>query len=403
MIKTVGMMLAVLSVSMFQIFSANGSGADPGWGELFDGRTLDGLGFIGDPEAWGVVEGEIRVVNPGRYGWIRTEKMYRDFELEAEFFLEAGTNSGVGLRVAGDGDPAFTGMEIQIHDDHGKEPARHTCGAVYNAIPPRVQAVRPPGEWNRYRIVLVGDELSVWLNGEVIHDRAKLDERGIFRNDDQPMPLRDRLTTGYIAFQAHGEPGLRLRNIRLKDLSPDPDPGDFRPAFVNEGSGSDIEGWTPRGGGTWTVSGTTLTGSDGPGHLFSDATHTDIEIRASVRVNTRGNSGIYFRTIPRPDNPDTWPLGYEAQVDNHDSKNFTGSIYDKAWPVAAKPITRDNAWFDYRIVAKGDRIRTWINGRAMVDATLGEFDRGHIAFQTHHPTNRVEYRDVRWRVPGDDE
>lgn len=404
MIQNIGMLAAAISVTGFMMTTPPAIAVErgPDWTELFNGEDLAGWEYIGDAEAWGVVDGELRVVNPGRYGWIRTAKMYRDFELEADFYLEKGTNSGVGLRVAGDGDPAFTGMEVQIHDCYGQEPARHSCGAVYNAIAPRSQAVNPPGEWNSYRIVLVGDELNVWLNGEQIHENEKLDDRGIFRTDDQPLPLKDRLTTGYIAFQAHGEPGLRLRDIRIRDLSPDPDPGDLKHAFTNESEGAQIEGWTPRGGGKWTVSGTTLTGENGPGHLFSDATHTDIEIRASVRVNNRGNSGIYFRTIPRPENPETWPLGYEAQVDNHDPKNFTGCIYNAAWPGVDKPITRDGAWFDYRIVAIGDRIRTWINGREMVDTTLGEFDSGHVAFQTHHPGNRIEFRDVRWRVPTDD-
>jgi hypothetical protein len=400
MLKTIGILSACVSVVML---AADLRASEPEGAPLFNGQDLSGWGFIGDPGAWGVVEGELRVVNPGRFGWIRTEKMYRDFELSVEFFLEEGTNSGVGLRCAGDGDPAFTGMEIQIYDNHGDAPEKSSCGAVYNAIAPRLQAVRAPGDWNAYRIVLVGERLNAWLNGEHILIDEALDDRGIFRREDQPMPLRDRLTTGYIAFQAHGEPGLRLRNITVKDLSPDPDPGDFRPAFVNEASGAEIEGWTPRGGGTWTVSGTTLTGENGPGHLFSDATHTDIEIRASVRVNTRGNSGVYFRTVPRPEDPDTWPLGYEAQVDNHDPKNFTGCVYDRAWARVEKPITRDNAWFDYRIVARGDRVRTWVNGRPMVDAVLTDFSGGHLAFQTHHPLNKIEYRDVRWRVPGDDE
>jgi len=378
--------------------------AQPEMVELFDGKTLDGWGFIGDPTAWGVVEGEIRVVNAGRFGWLRSAKMYRDFELEAEFYLEKGTNSGLGIRCAGDGDPAFSGMEIQIYDNHGDAPERNSCGAVYNAVAPELQAVNPPKQWNSYRVVLVGDLLNVWLNGQQIHNNTKLDDRGIFRNDDQPLPMSDRLTTGYIAFQAHGEPGLRLRNIRIKDLSPDPDPGDLEDALVGISEEDEILGWTPRGGGEWTLSGTTLTGKNGPGHLFSNSVHTDIEMRMSVRINERGNSGVYFRTIPRPEDPDSWPLGYEAQVDNHDPKNFTGSVYDRAWPRGVDgPISRDGAWFDYRIVAQGDRVRTWINGRLMVDTTLDDYDRGHVAFQTHHNGNTIEYRDVRWRLGGGDE
>ncbi|MEO1717896.1 MAG: DUF1080 domain-containing protein, partial [Planctomycetota bacterium] len=154
---------------------------------------------------------------------------------------------------------------------------------------------------------------------------------------------------------------------------------------------------------------------DGPGHLYSDRVHTDIEFHALVRVATpeetgaprTGNGGIYFRTFPNQGNPDTWPTdhGYEAQIDNHDTRttHYTGCIYDKAAAVAGKPITRDGAWFDYRIRAVGDRVQTFINGQPMVDAELTEVGEGMIAFQTHHPGNRIEFRDIRWRVPTADE
>jgi len=389
--------------------SASGAGeaAEPAWVDLFDGRTLEGFAAMhgGSMDAWTVEDGEIRIDRPGQGGWLRTEEMYRDFELEAEFIIPEGGNSGIGLRATSAGDPAFSGFEVQILDSHGDEPSRSSCGAVYNAIAPATQAVNPPGEWNRYRILLVGDTLNVWLNGEHIHQRQPLDDRGFFRTEDQPLPLNERATTGYIAFQDHGEGGLRLRNIRIRDLSPDPDPGDFEPAFPQE----TISGWTHRGGGDFSFAGGTLVAADGPGHLFSDETHRDIEIRTLVRAvepeqtgaSRPGNGGIYFRTVPRPGNPDSWPLGYEAQIDNHDPRptHYTGCIYDMAGTPHGGPITRDGAWFDYRIVAVGDRVRTWINGRPMADAALDRFDEGHVAIQTHHPGNRIEFRDFRWRTP----
>lgn len=379
-----------------------------GYVALFDGETLNGFDAIwGDLGAWAVEEGEIRVADPGRGGWLRTEKMYRDFELQLEFIIPEGGNSGVGLRCTSVGDPAFTGFEVQIYDSYGKAPSMSDCGAVYNAIAPLRQAVKPAGEWNEYTIRVLGDTLDVWLNGQHVQQSQKLDDRGIFRNADQPLPLNERATTGYIAFQDHGEGGLRLRNIALKDLSPDPDPGDFVAGF----NGTDTTGWTHRGNGEFVVEDGTLVALDGgPGHLFSNTMHTDIEIRTLVRIaepeetgaSRTGNSGIYFRTVPRPENPDTWPLGYEAQLDNHDpgETNYTGCIYDAAPAQTGEPITTDGAWFDYRIMAVGDRIRTWINGVPMADAALDLHDEGMIAIQTHHPKNRVEFRDFRWRVPG---
>lgn len=59
-------------------------------------------------------------------------------------------------------------------------------------------------------------------------------------------------------------------------------------------------------------------------------------------------------------------------------------------------FTRDEVWFDYRIRAEGDHIRTWINGIPVVDAYLDNFDTGRIALQTHNPGSVIEYRDLRW-------
>lgn len=382
--------------------------AQDGFTPLFDGTTLKGwtVTLGGDQAAWGVENGEIVVARPGTGGWLRTTRMFRDFELMVDFQIPKGGNSGVGLRCSSNGDPAFTGLEVQIYDSHTLPVSRTACGAVYNAIAPETQAVKPAGEWNTYRIRLVGDTLDVWLNGTAIHKGQKLDGRGIFRSDDQPMPLNQRMPTGYIAFQDHGEGGLRLRNIMVKDLSPDPDPGTLAQAFNQ----IDTTGWTHRGGGRFFFEDGTLVAADGPGHLFSEGPHTDIELRALVRIaepketgaDRTGNSGIYFRTVPRPEDPNTWPLGYEAQLDHHDTraKNYTGCIYDEAGAAPGKPVSRDGVWFDYRILAVGNHVRTWINGTPMVDAKLDKHASGLVAFQTHHPGNRVEFRDVRWRIPG---
>lgn len=380
------------------------TGAEPGfaheepvWQPLFDGRTLDGWVQAGEPDAWAVEDGQIVVAKPGKGWWLRTARMYRDFDLELEFLLSEGANSGVGLRGSSVGDPAFTGLEVQVLDSHGQSPEVWSCGAVYNAIAPAEQAASPAGEWNTCRILLVGDTLNVWLNGTQIHKDQKLDGRGFFREPEQKLPLHDRLTTGYIALQDHGD-AVRYRNLRVRDLSPDPEPEQgYQPLFNNR----DLTGWHATGLTRWLVEEGTLVGRDGPGHLFTDAEFGDFELRALVKVNPFGNSGIYFRARPNPQNRESWPEGYEAQIDNHDGKNFTGVVYDRAWPTATdRAITRDGAWFDYRIRAEGGHVQTWVNGQAMVDAELGAFDRGHIALQGHHPGNVIMYRDIRVRALG---
>ena len=170
---------------------------EDGWVDLFNGKDLSGWTSQGDISAWGVEDGELVTVKPGQGWWLRTDKMYRDFELTLDFWMPEGGNSGVGLRGSSNGDPAFTGFEVQILDTAGEEPNEHNCGSVYEAIVPAAMAVLPHGNWNTYHIKLVGDTLNVTLNGVKIHSDQKLDNRGYFRNPNDPLPLSSRATTGH--------------------------------------------------------------------------------------------------------------------------------------------------------------------------------------------------------------
>ncbi|MDF1808529.1 MAG: DUF1080 domain-containing protein [Phycisphaerales bacterium] len=364
--------------------------ANDGWVNLFNGEDLSGWACEGNLNAWGVKNGELVTLKPGEGWWIRTDKMYRDFELKLDFWMPEGGNSGVGLRGSSNGDPAFTGFEVQILDTFGEDPADHTCGSVYTAITATEMAVHPAGQWNTYHIKAIGDMIDVKLNGVHIVNNEKLDHRGYFRSPDNPLPLSDRATTGYISLQDHGHK-FRYRNIQIKDLSPDPEPNGMI-ALIDQ----NLDGWFAEDNAEWANEGGSLVGRKGPGHLFTKGEYADFEMRALVKVNDHGNSGMYFHVKPNPDPNNPWPIGYEAQVDNHDPKNFTGSVYDKAWSVEHKSsLARDNAWFDYRVRVEGDWIRTWINGQLMVDTELSEYDRGHFAVQGHHDGNVIEYRDIR--------
>ncbi len=391
-----GCFLAGNALAQAPLNSLSADDAKAGWVQLFNGKDLAGWVNPGKPGTWSVQDGEIRIIDTKDHCWLRTERMYRDFELQLDFKVPPNGNSGVGVRGSALGDPAFSGMEIQVLDSFGKEPGVGQCGAVYDAIAPSSIPEKPAGEWNHYLIRLQGDTIDVTLNGVKVVAGEKLDDRGYIWGKDRPWPLKNRLTTGYIALQNHGD-AAAFRNLKIRDLSVDPDPGGWK-GLVN----ADLSGWTKRGGGTWALEKEhpadfgALVGKDGPGHFFTDATHDNFEIRASVKVNEKGNSGLYFRTVPRPEDPDTWPLGYEAQVDNHDPKNFTGVVYDRAWPRDRNaPVSRDGAWFDYRVRAVGGHIQTWINGVPMVDAELTNFSTGHVALQTHHTGNVIMYKDLR--------
>ena len=133
--------------------------------------------------------------------WLRTEKQYSDFVLEMEFAINGGGNSGVFLRSALEKNPAFTGHEMQILDDHGREPKKSTTGALYDVVAATKNMSRPGNEWNKARITCKGKRIQINLNGEDIIDYET-----------------DRLTRGYLGLQNHDSHAvIKFRNIRITE------------------------------------------------------------------------------------------------------------------------------------------------------------------------------------------
>lgn len=148
---------------------------------LFNGTNFDGWVMTdGSPvnDGWEVVDGEIHLkpFDGTRFGSIRTKETYGSFELEFEWRVAAGGNSGVKYR-AREADSRFGrnfyGCEYQLLDDAGHKNGRKpitSAGALYGLYPPDAAAkkLRPVGEFNRSRIVVDGSRVEHWLNGQKI-------------------------------------------------------------------------------------------------------------------------------------------------------------------------------------------------------------------------------------------
>ena len=192
----------------------------PGYVALFDGKTLNGWkGLVADPpkraamspselataqaaadqsmrEHWSVRDGVLSY--DGHGDSLCTVRDYGDFELMVEWKIKAKGDSGIYLR----GSP-----QVQIWDNP------IGSGGLYNnqkhPSKPLVVADRPPGEWNWFSIRMVGDRVSVWLNGELVVSETVLEnywERG--------KPIYSR---GQIELQNHGDE-LWFRNISIREL-----------------------------------------------------------------------------------------------------------------------------------------------------------------------------------------
>lgn len=141
-----------------------GGPASGGWTTLIDGeRGLDNFNRIGDAN-WRAEGGAI-VADRGKGGFLVSKASYRDFELDAEFWAETDTNSGIFLRLS---DPttvtAANSYEVNIWDIR-PDPKYGTGAIVDFAAVPVPLANKAGGRWNRYQISLRGPRITVRLNG----------------------------------------------------------------------------------------------------------------------------------------------------------------------------------------------------------------------------------------------
>lgn len=195
------------------------------WVALFDGRTTagwHGYGQVEAPAGWQVIDGALVRVGPG--GDLVTDEIYADFELELEWMISPGGNSGIFFRVA-DGKSYVweTGPEMQVLDNaldyDGKSPLT-SAGSNYALHAPLRDTTRPIGEWNQARLVVHGAHVEHWLNGE------KLLEYELWSPEWQALVAASKFAgmpgyglerAGRIALQDHGDP-VWYRAIRLREL-----------------------------------------------------------------------------------------------------------------------------------------------------------------------------------------
>ncbi|MCG2460133.1 DUF1080 domain-containing protein [Flavobacteriaceae bacterium F89] len=174
---------------------------------LFNGKDLTGWTIHGT-EKWYVEDG-LLVCESGpdkQYGYLTTDKPYKNFELTLQFKQEADGNSGVFVRSTVDG-TKVSGWQVEV------APPGHDTGGVYESYgrgwlikpAPEKDKVLKPGEWNKMKIRLVGDTLTSWLNGV---EMVTISDAKIGAGE------------GSIALQIHDGGGIKVKwkNIKIKEL-----------------------------------------------------------------------------------------------------------------------------------------------------------------------------------------
>jgi Domain of Unknown Function (DUF1080) len=153
---------------------------------------------------WTVQDGVLHYDGKGQS--LQTAKDYGNFELWVDWKIREAGDSGIYLR----GNP-----QVQIWDSDKRPGEDHATGSggLWNnkkhPNKPLKRADKPIGEWNTFRIIMKGDEVTVYLNGELVVDKVPLEN---YWEKDQPLPAR-----GPIELQHHGDE-LWFKNIYIKEL-----------------------------------------------------------------------------------------------------------------------------------------------------------------------------------------
>jgi len=197
------------------------------WRSLFDGRSLVAWrGYRRDrvPTGWQVVDDALTRV--GQAGDLITREVFGDFELELEWMVAEGANSGIMYRVTEEAAETYqTGPEMQVLDDarHPDGGSRLTsAGAVYGLYPAPAGVVKPAGEWNAVRIVVRRSQVEHWLNGVEVaaYQLGSTDwQARVAASKFRKWPGYGRAAAGHIALQDHGD-RVAYRNIRIRTLAP---------------------------------------------------------------------------------------------------------------------------------------------------------------------------------------
>ena len=416
-------LLASLAAGALALTSTLHAETEKGFTSLFDGQSLDGWKLANQHGAgYGVTNGVIYCALGGG-GNLFTEKEFSNFVLRLEFKPEEGSNNGVGIRAPFSGDSAYLGMEIQILEDvaadKGKwgklRPAQYH-GSVYDVVPAKRHALKPPGQWNEEEITADGRHIKVVVNGKTIVDTDLNNVHDAAVLMKHPGLLRDR---GHIGFLGHND-YIEFRNIRIKEL-PASDKENVAPkGFVALFNGKNLNGWKgllapPNDNPSkrallsdpqsreaqakadegmrqhWKAANGEIV-FDGKGLSLATAKdYGDFEMYVDWKIPPKGDSGIYLRGSPQVQ---IWEPNSPGQFKPVDG---SGGLYNnKKAGNPRHPLTNADKpvgeWNRFHIIMAGEKVHVFLNGELVVrDTTLENYwepdkpiySTGQIELQNH--------------------
>ena len=356
---------------------------------------------------WSVQDGVL--VNDGHGLYLTTLGNYGDFELLVDYKTVARADSGIYLR----GVP-----QVQIWDP--TEEAKFEIGAdkgsggLWNnskgapGKDPLHKMDKPFGEWNSFRIVMVGERVSVWLNGKKVVDHARMEN--FF---DRKIPI---FKEGPIQLQTHGGE-ISWRNVFIREINAD-EANRILQAHEDKGftslfNGVDLDGWQGAVGNYTVKHGTIMCKPGKGGTLYAADEYSDFAFRFEFQVPPGGNNGVAVRA-PLQGDP-AWEA-FEIQILDDTSEKYAklkeyqyhGSVYG-AVPAKRGCLRPVGQWNFQEIRFKGSHITVELNGFTIVDQDLSKIDQsklgkrpkgfdrtsGYVGFAGH--SDPVRMRNVRMK------
>ncbi len=357
-------------------------------------------------ESWVVENGELLFTGKGDN--LCTEKQYGDFEMLVDWKLYPGSEPDAGIYLRGT-------PQVQMWDiSRTNVGAQVGSGGLYNnkthETDPLKVADLKLGEWNTFYIKMVGDRVTVYLNGELVTDNVIMEN---YWNRDLPIFAKEQ-----IELQAHGSE-VAYRDIYIKEIER-PEPFELSNEEKKENfevlfDGTNMHEWTGNTTDYIIEDGNMViypSNSHG-GNLYTKKEYDNFVFRFEFQLTPGANNGVGIRT---PMEGDAAYQGMEIQILDNDAsvyKNleeyqYHGSVYGV---IAAKRghLKPMGEWNYQEIIADGDNIKVILNGTTILDGNIREASKngtldkknhpgllnkgGHIAFLGHGSV--VKFRNIR--------
>jgi HEAT repeat protein len=378
--------------------------AGDGFVALFNGQDLSGWkGLVADPikrskmdsvtlakeqekadktmkEGWSAKDGLLIFNGHGEN--LATVKQYGDFEMFVDWKITKNGDAGIYLR----GTP-----QVQIWDTSRVDVgAQVGSGGLYNnqknQSKPLVMADNGIGEWNNFHIIMKGDKVTVYLNGQLVTDNTVLENYW-----DRSLPI---FSKEQIELQAHGT-YVAYRNIYLKELtgsapfvlSDDEKQQGFNVLF----DGSNLDQWIGNKIDYTVDDGEILISpkEGGHGNLYTREEYGDFVFRFEFKLTPGANNGLGIRT---PVEGDAAYVGMELQILDNDAPEYKnlqpyqyhGSVYGVI-PAKRGFLKPTGEWNYEEVIAKGNKIKIILNNEVIVDGDITDALKNGTADHKSHP------------------